>query len=81
MLYSVLVHAGGAYGGHYFAYIWDGNSWFKFNDNSVTKVEKKEVRKYGNPSEEAAFGANAYLLFYRNINTLDEMKEPIVIPE
>lgn len=40
-LSAVLVHSGGAYGGHYFAYIWDGKNWYKFNDSSVTKVDKK----------------------------------------
>ena len=40
-LYAVLVHAGGSYGGHYFAYITDGNNWYKFDDANVTKVSKR----------------------------------------
>lgn len=47
----------------------------------MTKVDKKEIRKYGNSSESSSFGANAYLLFYRNINTLDELKNKVQIPE
>ncbi len=46
-LYAVLVHSGGSYGGHYYAYIFDGESWFKFNDSNVQKVSKFEVRQYG----------------------------------
>jgi ubiquitin C-terminal hydrolase len=36
----VLVHSGGAYGGHYFAYIFDGKEWYKYDDAVVKKVSK-----------------------------------------
>lgn len=39
-LYAVLVHSGGSYGGHYFAYISNGTNWFKFDDATVSKVSK-----------------------------------------
>jgi ubiquitin carboxyl-terminal hydrolase 47 len=41
-LYSVLVHSGSAFGGHYYAYIKDlgAGKWYKFNDATVTQVEK-----------------------------------------
>ena len=68
MLYAVLVHSGGAYGGHYFAYISNGRDWFKFDDSTVRKVNRFEMRKYGNFNK-ASHGANAYLLFYRDVST------------
>ena len=45
VLYSVLVHSGGSFGGHYYAYIRpnNGNQWMKFNDSLVSEVHKKEV--------------------------------------
>ena len=68
LLYSVLVHSGGSFGGHYYAYIFNGKDWFKFNDSNVSKVDKKEMRKYGVNSN-STFGNNAYLLFYRDVRT------------
>ena len=37
-LFSVLVHSGGAAGGHYYAYIKDiaSDTWFTFNDATVS---------------------------------------------
>eukprot|EP01026_Neomeris_dumetosa_P018798 TRINITY_DN1741_c0_g2_i4.p1 TRINITY_DN1741_c0_g2~~TRINITY_DN1741_c0_g2_i4.p1 ORF type:complete len:934 (-),score=143.44 TRINITY_DN1741_c0_g2_i4:362-2860(-) len=44
LLHSVLVHSGSLHTGHYFAYIRpDGNNWFKFDDEKVTKVEEKQA--------------------------------------
>ena len=68
MLYAVLLHSGGAYGVHYFAYISNGRDWFKFDDSTVRKVNRFEMRKYGNFNK-ASHGANAYLLFYRDVST------------
>ncbi len=68
MLYAVLVHSGGAYGGHYYAYISNGRDWFKFDDSVVRKVERFQMRKYGS-FDKSAHGANAYLLFYRDLKT------------
>lgn len=37
-LFSIMIHSGGAHGGHYFAYIKDfaSKNWFNFNDGTVT---------------------------------------------
>jgi ubiquitin carboxyl-terminal hydrolase 47 len=39
-LYAVLVHTGGAFGGHYFAYIKNISDglWYNFNDSHVTPL-------------------------------------------
>mmetsp|Transcript_59707 Transcript_59707/g.82027 ORF Transcript_59707/g.82027 Transcript_59707/m.82027 type:complete len:87 (-) Transcript_59707:1318-1578(-) len=44
-LYAVMVHSGGAYGGHYYAYIKDleTNQWYNFNDSSVRPISVLEV--------------------------------------
>ena len=38
-LYAVLIHSGGSYGGHYYAYISDGDDWFKFDDSKVSIID------------------------------------------
>ena len=45
-LKSVLMHTGGAYGGHYFCYqqtAGEGSPWCKFNDASVTELAEDEI--------------------------------------
>ena len=39
-LYSIMIHSGGAYGGHYYAYIksFEDGKWYNFNDSSVTEI-------------------------------------------
>jgi len=39
-LYAMLIHTGGAMGGHYFAYIrdFDSGKWFQFNDSRVIEI-------------------------------------------
>ncbi len=71
MLYAVLVHSGGAYGGHYYAYISNGKEWFKFDDSTVRRVNRNQMRKYGN-FQKMSNGSNAYLLFYRDVRTFKE---------
>jgi ubiquitin carboxyl-terminal hydrolase 47 len=44
-LYAVLVHNGGAFGGHYFAYVRSGDKWFNFNDSQVKEIDSQEVVK------------------------------------
>lgn len=73
-LYAVLVHSGGSYGGHYFAYISDGFSWYRFDDATVTKVSKAEIRKYG-VNTNSTYGTNAYLLFYRDVKTFKDLSK------
>ena len=48
VLHSVLVHSGSVYGGHYYAYIapnplQDNERWYKFDDDMVTVVSKKQA--------------------------------------
>jgi len=65
-LYSVMVHSGSAFGGHYYAYIrsFDDKRWYKFNDSNVTGATWDEV--------EGMFGisssASAYMLLYRKVD-------------
>jgi len=45
-LYGIMLHSGGAYGGHYSAYIKDFEdscNWFHFNDSYVKKISVTEV--------------------------------------
>ena len=39
-LYSVMIHSGGAQGGHYYSYIksFEDNRWYCFNDHTVSKI-------------------------------------------
>jgi hypothetical protein len=68
-----MIHSGGAYGGHYSAYIRDfeKNGWYHFNDTFVKKISLTEiVEVFGaaqNPKNRrvAANHANAYMLMYR----------------
>eukprot|EP00884_Botryococcus_braunii_P009403 jgi/Botrbrau1/18464/Bobra.0072s0047.1 len=79
-LHSVLVHSGGVHGGHYYAFIRpDGETWLKFDDERVTKEDKKKAldEQFGGDDEAPAPGAgfnppnfkvtkysNAYMLVY-----------------
>eukprot|EP00753_Platysulcus_tardus_P001828 PLAT11580.1.p1 GENE.PLAT11580.1~~PLAT11580.1.p1 ORF type:complete len:1163 (+),score=689.78 PLAT11580.1:82-3570(+) len=49
-LFSILIHAGGAMGGHYYSYIrnFETDTWFKFDDETVSELEAGAI--------EAAFG-------------------------
>ena len=40
-LFSVMVHSGGAFGGHYYAYIksFSDNKWYEFNDTDVKEID------------------------------------------
>ncbi|KAA0151059.1 hypothetical protein FNF31_06914 [Cafeteria roenbergensis] len=67
-LFAVLVHSGGALGGHYYAYVKDLEScrWFNFNDSSVSPIDEATVRSaYG--TGKASYGASAYMLVYREV--------------
>jgi len=71
-LYAVLIHSGGANGGHYFAYIKDPSShlWFCFNDQNIKQVSQEQVfTSFGGSIGEADRGkvaGNAYMVIYRN---------------
>jgi len=73
-LHSVLVHSGGAHGGHYFAFIRPGSSderWFRFDDEHVTAEKRANAveANFGEAEEkEAKFrfrsSSSAYMLVY-----------------
>jgi len=44
-LFSILIHAGSAFGGHYYAYVrsFQDGEWYNFNDSHVTKIDKAKV--------------------------------------
>ncbi|OHT14307.1 hypothetical protein TRFO_15331 [Tritrichomonas foetus] len=54
-LYGVLVHSGGVFGGHYYAFLRTSTStqWFKFNDSFVSKdsFQNAVLNNYGNTEE------------------------------
>jgi len=61
-LYSVLIHSGSAFGGHYYAYVKshiDGK-WYNFNDAFVNEISEEELAKVygGTPT-------SGYMLLYR----------------
>ena len=76
-LYGVMIHSGGAFGGHYSAYIKDFESaeerWFHFNDTFVKEISLVDIAdvfgQVQNPRNRrlAANHANAYMLMYRLI--------------
>jgi ubiquitin carboxyl-terminal hydrolase 47 len=71
-LFSVLVHSGGALGGHYFAFVKNVETdlWYKFNDSSVTKVCENDVKRasFGSSSGSWGSSSNAYMLMYRCVS-------------
>ena len=73
-LFSVLVHSGGAAGGHYYAYIksLDDNNWWHFNDTNVTQLPSESISEemekiFGSSSGASEYfsSTTAYMLFYR----------------
>jgi len=86
-LYSVLMHSGSAWGGHYYAYIrsFAHDRWYSFNDSSVTEIDEKDVEKAFGGTVKKTWGlissACAYLLVYRrigpqNVNVIDDSEVP-----
>ena len=73
-LYAIMLHSGGAYGGHYSAYIKDfegDQDWFHFNDSFVKKIAVTDVvEAFGQVQTSSARKIevnvrNAYMLHYR----------------
>ena len=50
-LYSMLIHTGGATGGHYFAYIkdFDSGKWLQFNDSNVQEIPSEDIDQWFSP--------------------------------
>ena len=71
-LYSILIHSGGAYGGHYYAYIrsFEDGRWYNFNDSSVSSLDQDEiaVKTFGGCGK----STNAYMLIYRQVESDEE---------
>jgi ubiquitin carboxyl-terminal hydrolase 47 len=65
-LFAILIHTGGALGGHYYAYIknFATNRWYNFNDTTVKEISDCEIHNVFGGSGSSA---NAYLLMYRKI--------------
>lgn len=65
-MYAILIHTGGAFGGHYFAYIRSSidQKWYNFNDSNVSPIDDADIQK--------TFGGDglpntAYMLLYRKL--------------
>lgn len=69
-LYSVMIHSGSAWGGHYFAYIksFETSKWYNFNDSDVSEISSKELSKTFGENTSWGSSSNAYLLMYRKID-------------
>jgi ubiquitin carboxyl-terminal hydrolase 47 len=63
-----MIHNGGAYGGHYFAYIksFEDGKWYNFNDSSVSEIADLDqlFRTFGGDSGKSD---TAYMLMYRKV--------------
>ena len=69
-LYSVMVHSGSSFGGHYYAYIkcFDTGKWYNFNDSNVSEISSKDIKKAFGESSSWGNSSSAYLLMYRKID-------------
>jgi len=68
-LYAILIHSGGANGGHYYAYIKDYRSgkWFEFNDSSVSAISETDIQNvFGKESKQSSYGGYGYGGYYSN---------------
>ncbi|KAF5274396.1 hypothetical protein FQA39_LY07276 [Lamprigera yunnana] len=66
-LFSVICHHGTAGGGHYTCYSLNGNQWYEFDDQCVTKVTAETVQ-----------ACEAYVLFYRkNTSSMQNIKSKV----
>ena len=63
-LYAVLVHSGGAAGGHYYAYIksFEDHKWYNFNDSDVKEIKAEDVLEVFGDNNRSS---TAYMLKYR----------------
>ena len=69
-----MIHSGGAYGGHYYAYIksFEDGKWYNFNDSSVTALSSDEeiFKTFGDTNGSSG---TAYLLMYRKVTGSEEL--------
>ena len=67
-LYSIMIHQGGAFGGHYYAYIksFEDGKWYNFNDTTVKPLENEE-EIFNTFGSQAGSSGTAYMLMYRKM--------------
>lgn len=68
-----MIHSGGAYGGHYYAYIksFEDGKWYNFNDSSVTELSSEE-QIFSTYGDSKGTSGTAYLLMYRKVNGTEQ---------
>ncbi len=79
-LYAILIHQGGAFGGHYFAYIksFEDGQWYNFNDSNVSQISQSEITNTFGGSN----GTNtAYMLMYTKTCELAPLDVPATVRE
>ena len=83
-LFSIVIQSGSADGGHYYAYIksFEDDKWYKFNDGSVTLIDKKIIsdifgEKFENKINKYHSSATAYYLSYRKMNNPNDKMNSI----
>ena len=79
-LYAILIHQGGAFGGHYFAYIksFEDGQWYNFNDSTVSKISQSDITNTFGGSN----GTNtAYMLLYTRTNQPVTFDVPATVRE
>lgn len=74
-LQGVVIHSGTSEAGHYYSLIKIGENWYKFNDQTVTQFDLKQMPSEAFGGSEQAdqwgdlkYSTNAYILFYRRVN-------------
>ena len=71
-LYGIIVHSGGAMGGHYFSLIKNfenGEKWYKFDDRTVFEIDNiEEFKKIISGNENNYNDSTAYILLYEDAN-------------
>ncbi|XP_065920472.1 ubiquitin carboxyl-terminal hydrolase 47-like [Dysidea avara] len=72
-LFSIMVHSGNAFGGHYFAYIksFTDKKWYCFDDDCVTLATDDDIKNtFGDDKlDSSSISSNAYVLTYRLIDS------------
>ena len=68
-LFGILIHAGNARFGHYYAYILDFTTqqWLEFNDSTVSLLASSDIRRAFGSAAASASGS-AYMLLYRRVD-------------
>lgn len=80
-LAGVLIHRGGAYGGHYYAYIrsFEDGEWHLFDDAIIKTVTKMQVAEEGFGGKNLS--ASGYMLFYQIVEDIIPQGNWLEIPK